>query len=79
LFINLPEASSYQRASTCKINGEKFSFKVDVDSQGMKMKFNYKGILKGDEVELSFITQMEGGGPGMGSSPPQSFTVKRLK
>jgi hypothetical protein len=55
------------------------SFKVDVDLQGMKMKFNYKGVLKGKEIELSFTTRMEGGGPGMGISPPQSFTVKRVK
>jgi hypothetical protein len=79
LFINLPEASSYQRASTCKINGEKFSFKVDVDFNGMKMEFNYKGVIKGDEIELSFTSKMEGGGPGMGSAPPQKLTVKRVK
>jgi opacity protein-like surface antigen len=30
-----------------KINGNKFSFKVDVDFGGMKMKFKYKGVLKG--------------------------------
>ncbi len=61
-----------------KINGDNFSFKVDVDSQGMKMKFNYKGVLKGDEIKLSFTIEMEGG-PGMGAAPPSSFTVKRVK
>jgi len=60
-----------------KIDGDKLSFKVDVDSQGMKMKFNYKGVLKGDEIKLSFTMEMEGS-PGMGG-PPSSFTVKRLK
>ena len=62
-----------------KIKGEKLSFKVDVDLQGMKMKVNYKGVIKGDEIELSFTSKMEGGFPGMGSSPPQSFTIKRVK
>jgi opacity protein-like surface antigen len=61
-----------------KIKGEKLSFKVDVDLQGMKMKFNYKGVIKGDEIELTFTSEM-GGGPGMGPAPPQSFTVKRVK
>jgi len=61
-----------------KIDGDKLSFKVDVDSQGMKMKFNYKGVLKGDEIKLSFTMEMAGGGPGMGG-PPSSFTVKRVK
>lgn len=60
-----------------KIDGDKLSFKVDVDSQGMKMKFNYKGVLKGDEIKLSFTMEMEGS-PGMGG-PPSSFTVKRVK
>jgi len=61
-----------------RIDGNKLSFIVDVDLQGMKMKFKYNGVLKGDEIELSFTTEMEGG-PGMGSGPPQSFTVKRVK
>ena len=60
-----------------KINGDNLSFKVDVDSQGMKMKFNYKGVLKGDEIKLSFTMEMEGA-PSMGG-PPSTFTVKRVK
>jgi len=62
-----------------KIDGNNISFKVDVDFGGMKMKFNYKGVIKGDEIELSFTSKTEGGAPGMGSSPPQSLTVKRVK
>jgi hypothetical protein len=61
-----------------KINGNNISFIVDVDFQGMKMTFNYKGVLKGDEIDLTFTTEMEGG-PGMGGAPPQSFTVKRAE
>jgi hypothetical protein len=61
-----------------KINGDNISFIVDVDFQGMKMTFNYKGVLKGDEIGLTFTTEMEGG-PGMGAAPPQSFTVKRAE
>ncbi len=61
-----------------KINGTKISFKVDVDFGGMKMKFKYKGVIKGDEIELTFTSVMEGGSPGMGSAPRQKLVVKRV-
>jgi hypothetical protein len=50
----------------------------DLARRVRKMTFNYKGVLKGDEIGLTFTTEMEGG-PGMGAAPPQSFTVKRVE
>ncbi len=61
-----------------KIKGNKIAFIVNVDFQGMKMTFNYKGVLEGDEIKLTFTSETEGG-PGMGAAPPQSFTVKRVE
>jgi hypothetical protein len=56
-----------------KIDGNKITFKVDVDFQGMPLKFNYKGVLSGDEIKLSFEMDMGGmpgmGGPGAGGPP----------
>jgi hypothetical protein len=50
-----------------KIDGNKISFTVDVDMQGMAMKFKYKGVLAGEELKLTFDMEMPGmGGPGGG-------------
>jgi hypothetical protein len=55
-----------------KIDGNKISFAVDVDMNGMAMKFKYKGVLSGEELKLTFDMEMPGmdgggmGGPGGG-------------
>ncbi len=59
-----------------KIDGNNISFVVVVDFGGQEMKFNYKGILKGDEIELSFEIA---GAPPMEGGAPQKFIVKRVK
>ena len=59
-----------------KIDGNNISFVVTVDFGGQEMKFNYKGILKGDEIELSFEMA---GMPPMEGAAPQKFTLKRVK
>jgi hypothetical protein len=59
-----------------KIDGNNISFVVVVDFGGQEMKFNYKGVLKGDEIELSFEIA---GAPPMESGAPQKFLVKRVK
>ena len=59
-----------------KIDGNNISFVVAVDFGGQEMKFNYKGILKGDEIELSFEIA---GAPPMEGAAPQKFVVKRVK
>lgn len=53
-----------------KIEGNNISFVVVVDFGGNEMRFNYKGVLSGDEIKLTF---------DMGMGEPQSFTVKRVK
>jgi hypothetical protein len=37
-----------------KIDGNNISFAVVVDFNGQEMKFNYKGVLSGDEIKLTF-------------------------
>ena len=59
-----------------KIDGNNISFVVVVDFGGQEMKFNYKGVLKGDEIELSFEIA---GAPPMEGGAPQKFIVKRAK
>jgi hypothetical protein len=59
-----------------KIDGNNISFTVAVDFGGQEMKFNYKGVLKGDEIELSFEIA---GTPPMEGGAPQKFIVKRVK
>ena len=54
------------------------------DFNGMAMKFKTKGVLSGDEIKLSFETEMGGcgGGPGGrpgGAASAKEFTVKRVK
>ena len=70
------------------IDGNKITFDVPVDTNGMKMTVAYTGELSGDELKLTFTMKMEGGpaggpgggpgGPG-GGMPPQSFVAKRVK
>jgi len=59
-----------------KIDGNNISFVVAVDFGGQEMKFNYKGVLKGDEIELSFEIA---GAPPVDGAAPQKFVVKRVK
>ncbi len=59
-----------------KIDGNNISFVVAVDFGGQEMKFNYKGVLKGDGIELSFEIA---GAPPMEGGAPQKFTVKRVQ
>jgi len=67
-----------------KIDGNNLSFVVAVDFGGQEMKFNYKGVLSGDEIKLTFEMPGMGGpgggpGGGGGAAAPQGFTVKRAK
>lgn len=75
------------------IDGNKVTFDVPVDMNGMKMTIAYTGELSGDELKLSFTSKMEGapegagagagagagGPPGGGAMPPMSFVAKRVK
>ena len=71
-----------------KVKGEKISFKFNIDFQQMKMTFKYKGVLSGDEIKLTYETDMGDmgggfgggmGGPGGDAAPKQELTVKRVK
>jgi hypothetical protein len=59
-----------------KINGNNISFVVVIDFGGQEMKFNYKGVLKGDQIELSFEMA---GAPAAPGGAPQKFIVKRVQ
>ncbi len=59
-----------------KIDGNNISFVVVVDFNGQEMKFNYKGVLSGDEIKLTFEMA---GSPGGSGGAGQGFTVKRVK
>jgi hypothetical protein len=59
-----------------KIDGNNISFAVAVDFGGQEMKFNYKGVLQGDQIELSFEIA---GVPPMEDGAPQKFVVKRVQ
>jgi hypothetical protein len=59
-----------------KIDGNKISFVVSTKMGEMDMKFNYKGILNGDQLELSFEMA---GMPPMEGAAPQKFTLNRVK
>ena len=59
-----------------KIVGNNISFVVPVNFGGKEMKFNYKGVLKGDQIELSFEIA---GAPSMQGGAPQKFVVKRVR
>jgi hypothetical protein len=59
-----------------KIDGNKISFSVETAMGETPLKFNYKGVLTGDTLELSFeMTGM----PPMEGAAPQKFTLKRMK
>jgi hypothetical protein len=68
-----------------KIDGKNISFIADVDFQGMTMKFNYKGVLSGEELKLTWDVEMSGGGgggmggPGGGGGQKGEVTVKKAK
>ncbi len=59
-----------------KIDGNNISFAVVVDFVGQEMRFNYKGVLSADQIELSFEVA---GAPPMPDGAPQKFVVKRVK
>lgn len=59
-----------------KIDGNKVSFTVETSMGEMQMKFNYKGVLEGDTLELSFEMA---GMPAAQGGAPQKFTLKRAK
>lgn len=59
-----------------KIDGNNIAFVVAVDFGGQEMEFSYKGVLKGDEIDLSF--EMAGMPAGEGGAA-QKFVVKRVK
>jgi hypothetical protein len=59
-----------------KIDGNKVSFVVSTKMGEMDMKFSYKGILNGDQLELSFEMA---GMPPMEGAAPQKFTLNRVK
>jgi hypothetical protein len=52
-----------------KINGNNLSFSIVFDMGGQETKMDYKGVLSGDQIELSF--EMMG--------TPAKFVVKRVK
>jgi hypothetical protein len=59
-----------------KIDGNKVSFTVETSMNETPLKFNYKGVLTGDQLELNF--EMAGMPPTEGAAP-QKFTLKRVK
>ena len=72
--LNGPDATTPIKDG--KIDGKNISFVVVVDFGGQPMTFNYKGVLKGDEIELSFEIA---GAPPMEGGAPQKFIVKRVR
>jgi hypothetical protein len=52
-----------------KIEGNNISFSISIDMGGQEMKMEFKGVLSGDEIKMSFDM--------MGT--PSSFVVKRAK
>ncbi len=59
-----------------KIDGNNISFSVAVSMGEQAMSFNYKGVVSGDQIELSF--EMAGAPPAEGGAA-QKFIVKRVK
>ena len=59
-----------------KIDGNKVSFTVESTMGEGKLVFNYKGVLNGDSLDLTF--EMAGMPPMEGASP-MKFTLKRVK
>jgi hypothetical protein len=66
-----------------KIEGNNISFQVAVDFGGNEMKFDYKGVLSGDQIKLTFsMGGGPGGGPGGdmgGGMPPMEILLKKAK
>jgi hypothetical protein len=52
-----------------KIDGNNISFSIAFDMNGQEMKMDFKGVLSGDEIKISFDM--------MGT--PSEFVVKRAK
>jgi hypothetical protein len=52
-----------------KIDGDKISFSVTFDMGGQEMKMDYKGVLSGETLKISF--------DAMGT--PMEFTLKKAK
>lgn len=65
------------------VSGEKVKFIVTTTNyyNGVKVRFQYAGTLKGEEMELtrSRIGEPTVENPSNRVIPPQTFTVKRLK
>jgi len=59
-----------------KIDGNKISFTVESAMGETQMVFNYKGVLNGDSLELTFEMA---GMPPMEGAAPMKFTLKRVK
>jgi hypothetical protein len=59
-----------------KIDGNNISFWFSVAFGEQEMKFNYKGVLSGDKLDLSF--EIAGAPPTEGAAP-QKFVVTRVK
>ncbi len=60
------------------VDGDSISFQYETSMQKMKMRFRYKGIIKGDEMEL---TSKNEGGPGLTgriAAPPPKLILKRI-
>ena len=73
-----------------KIDGLNISFAVDREFNEMKWTNKYSGVLLGNELKLSFTTEMGGGGrsggpggrfgrPGGGAPPQTTFIAKRIQ
>lgn len=65
------------------VSGEKLTFIVTTTNyyNGVKVRFQYTGTIKGDELELTRtrIGEPTVENPSNRKIPPQTFTVKRLK
>jgi hypothetical protein len=62
-----------------RIDDKNISFAVDREFNEMKTTNRYTGVLMGNELKLSFIPEMGGGG-GPGFQPPlTTFIAKRIK
>jgi hypothetical protein len=59
-----------------KIDGNNVSFTVESSMGEMQMVFNYKGVLSGDKLELTFEMA---GMPAAEGAAPQKFTLTRVK
>ena len=58
-----------------KVQGDKLSFNVNVDTPNGTLKISNEGTIKGEEITLT--AKMEGGDAASGGMPP--MTLKRVK